>query len=147
MPALTNLVRRIREGQRIDVPKYSWMTGDFAGSERNPVLDERGVLLVDGSVATTRTVLSEVDLAFALQPDRIDMWMDLAVARDVAERNWDRLEALRQNQAKDRTVAMQLAKFGHRMQEHLLVVAVRHGEAWTWRAATPSPGQDARSGS
>lgn len=137
MPVLAASIRGIREGRLLEVPKYSWLTGDFAGTEQNPVLDERGLLLIDGSVATTWMVLAEVDAAFALQPDRIDVWMDLAIARDVAERNWDPVTAWKQNQAKDRTVATQLAAFGHRRQEHLLVIAIRHEEKWTWHRITP----------
>jgi uridine kinase len=128
MPALIASIRAIRQGRRLDLPRYSWLTGDFAGLEQNPALDERGLLLIDGSVATTQLVLAEVDVAFALRPDRLDAWIELAVARDVAERCWDKRPATEQNQAKDRTVADQLAGFGRRATEHLLRVPVRSSD-------------------
>lgn len=124
MSALTTLIREIRTGRAVDLPSYSWLIGDFAGTARTPVLGEEGLLVIDGSVATTSAVLEEVDVAFGLQPDQFDAWMSIAVARDVAERNWDHATAEEQNRSKDRTVTIQLAAFGHRRHEHLLTVAV-----------------------
>ncbi|HWF80556.1 MAG TPA: hypothetical protein VN695_08215 [Streptosporangiaceae bacterium] len=131
MSALMISIRAIREQRCLDLPKYSWSIGGFAGTERVPVLGERDVLIVDGSVATTSAVLGEVDVAFGLQPDQLDAWMSIAVARDVAERNWDRVMAEEQNRFKDRTVAMQLAAFGHRRREYLLTVSVNDRINWT----------------
>lgn len=125
--ALTSLIRAMRAGRFVDIPKYSWLIGDFAGTERTPVLDDGGLLVIDGSVATTSAVLEEVDIAFGLQPDQLGAWMSIAVARDVAERNWDYATAEEQNRSKDRTVTIQLAAFGHRGHEHLLTVAVSPG--------------------
>lgn len=133
MSALRISIRAIRERRCLDLPRYSWSIGGFAGTERVPVLGERDLLIVDGSVATTPAVLEEVDVAFGLQPDELDAWMSIAVARDVAERNWDRATAEEQNRSKDRTVAIQLAAFGHRRQEHLLMVSVSDGMKWTVR--------------
>lgn len=138
MSALVVSIRAIREGRCLDLPKYSWSIGGFAGTERVPVLGERGLLIVDGSVATTPAVLEEVDVAFGLQPDQLDTWMSIAIARDVAERNWDRVTAEEQNRSKDRTVAIQLSAFGHRGREHLLIVSVTDRMEWTVRPLAPS---------
>jgi uridine kinase len=123
--ALVAAIRAIREGARVTMAKYSWQTGDFAGTERSPALGTGGLLLVDGSVATTRELLPDIDIAFALRPASLDDWLEVAVARDVAERNWDLKNALSQNAAKGRTVAEQLAFFGQAENEHLLIVPVQ----------------------
>jgi uridine kinase len=143
LTALIASIRMICDGRSLDLPEYSWLTGGFSGTIKTPVLDKRGLLLIDGSVATSSRVLSEVDAAFALQPERIEHWIELAIARDTAERHWDRITAREQNQAKSRTVAAQLTGFGSRRHEYLLNIVMDGEQEWvSYRTIIPSGGND-----
>lgn len=124
MSALVTAINTIRSGGVIRLPQYSWLTGDFAGFHQNPILRESSLLLVDGSVATTGAVLPLVDAAFALRPEKRDAWIEMATARDVADRNWTFTMAFRENEYKAQTVDEQLAAFGRGENEYLLTVSL-----------------------
>ncbi len=124
IPSLIKMIQTIRSGGRVVLPRYSWLNGNFDSHQENPILCRDGLLLIDGSVSTTKAVLPLVDAAFALRPESRGDWIEKAIARDVADRNWSFELASKQNESKARTVDEQLASFGENDNEYLITVAI-----------------------
>jgi uridine kinase len=122
MHKLIAYITILRNGGSVELPTYSWLSGDFVDFQPSPTLRSDGLVIVDGSVATAMPVKHVVDVAFALRPENLNTWFDQAVARDVTERNWSREEAIVQNKSKGQTVEEQLASFGEADGQYILTV-------------------------
>lgn len=126
---LADYLHRLRNGETVEVPAYSWRTGGFTGTHTSPRLGTGDIVIVDGSIATAPPVLERVDAAIALCPRPLNVWLDQAIARDVSERSWPADIAHVQNLAKANTVEQQLVSFNEGPYRKLLTVSV-FGDDW-----------------
>ncbi len=128
MLRLLRHVTSLRSGWSSACKEYSWLSGRALQTSRLHGVGNKGLLIVDGTVAAAHPILEQCDLVVFLSPLEEETWLPLACRRDVSERGWPEAQARSQNLLKSRTSAA-LQESAQRS----LCVSVRvNPVSWTW---------------
>lgn len=107
LEGLCRAICALRSGERIEIPGYSWSSGQHDSSIVLGPMTTGGAVLVDGSAACTEPVAQLCDHLIFVVPAAHIPWMRAAVERDVQIRSWGSEAAAQQNIMKAHTVLQQ----------------------------------------